>query len=165
MAAPANAGRKARPPALKLLEGRGRGRDSGGREVKTAPGFVRLPPDPPDELGEFARAEWDRVVPELSRLKLLTPNNRAALAAYCEMWETFVRATADVHERGLVVENHSVRKDGTESTWFTANPAVAVQRNAQAALRAWAPEFGLTPASEGKVSIPESKDDGASAFD
>lgn len=165
MAAAANAGRKARPTNLKLLEGRGRGRDSGGREVKDAPSFVRLPPERPEELGPIARAEWDRVVPELSRLKLLTPNNRASLAAYCEMWETFVRATKHVHENGLVVENRSVKKDGTESTWFTANPAVTVQRNAQAALRAWAPEFGLTPASEGKVSAPDAKEDGANAFD
>lgn len=147
----ANAGRTPKPPSLKLVEGRSPGRDSGGREVKPTPGFVRLPPDAPAWLGEVARAQWDLVVPELSRLQLLKPIDGAALAAYCEMVQTFVQATEDVHERGLVVENRSVKKDGTESTWFTANPAVAVQRNAQAAIRAWCSEFGLTPAAEGKV--------------
>lgn len=163
--AAANAGRKPRPPALKLLEGRGNGRDSGGRKIAEPPGFVRLPPEAPDHLGEHARAEWERVVPELQRLRLVKPVDRAALTAYCEMWDTFVRATDDVHERGLVVENRSVKKDGTESTWFTANPAVAVQRNAQAAIRAWCSEFGLTPAAEGKLSTPEATDGDANPFD
>lgn len=76
------------------------------------------------------------------------------------MVEVFVRATEDVHATGLTVENRSVRKDGTESVWFTANPSVGVQRNAQAAIRAWAAEFGLTPAAEVKVARPEASDDG-----
>jgi P27 family predicted phage terminase small subunit len=126
--------------------------------VKTPPAFKRLPPNPPEWLGELARAEWDRVVPELSRLDLVKEVDAAALASYCEMYETFVRATEDVHDRGLVVENKSVKKDGTESTWYTANPAVAVQRNAQAAIRAWCSEFGLTPAAENKVSKGSSDD-------
>lgn len=145
-------GRKARPAALKLIEGRGAGRDSGGREVKEPPGFVRLPPEPPGWLGVHARDEWDRVVPELQRLRLTKPLDAAGLSAYCETWDLFVRATAEVHENGLVVENHSVRKDGTESTWFTANPAVGVQQKAQASLRAWMAEYGLTPAAESKIS-------------
>lgn len=159
--AAANAGRTPRPAALKLLNGRHAGVDSGGRKVSEVPAFVRLPPDPPVELGEHARAEWDRVVPELQRLQLIKSLDRAALASYCEMWETFVLATADVHERGLVVENHSTRKDGSESTWFTANPAVAVQRNAQAAVRAWCAEFGLTPSAEQRVAaagVPDGQD-------
>lgn len=151
----ANAGRKSRPSTLKLVEGRGNGRDSGGRVVKEPPAFVRLPPEPPAWLGELARAEWERVVPELQRLQLTKPVDAAALAAYCEMVELFARATEEVHENGLTVPNTSVRKDGTEATWFTANPAVAVQRNAQAAIRAWCAEFGLTPAAEAKVGRPE----------
>lgn len=161
----AAAGRKARPPALKLLEGRGKGTDSGGRKVKPAPAFIRLPPDAPATLGPIARAEWDRVVPELARLELLTPIMCAQLTAYCEMVETFVRATEEVHEKGLTVENRSVKKDGTESVWFTANPAVTVQRNAQAAVRAWSAEFALTPASAGKVSAPEGPKGEQNPFD
>lgn len=153
MASPANAGPTPKPPSLKLLGGRSPGRDSGGRKVDPPPAFVRLPPEAPDLLGEHARAEWDRVVPELQRLGLIKSIDRAALASYCEMWDLFVRATEDVHESGLTVENHSVRKDGSESVWFTKNPSIAVQRDAQAALRAWCAEFGLTPAAEGRLSV------------
>ncbi len=153
--ATANAGRTPAPASLRILQGNGRGRDSGNRQVKEPPNFVRLPPDAPASLGPHAAAEWERVVPALSRLSLLKPIDRAGLTCYCELWETFVRATADVHERGLVVENKSVKKDGTETIWFTANPAVAVQLKAQAAIRAWCAEFGLTPSAESKVSAPE----------
>lgn len=162
--AAANAGRTPRAPALKLLNGRSAGRDSGGRKVAEPPPFVRLPPEAPEHLGEHARAEWERVVPELQRLGLLKIVDRAALTAYCEMWDLFVRSTAEVHESGLVVENRSVKKDGTESVWFTTNPAVAIQNNAQSALRAWCAEFGLTPAAESKVSAPSQADGEGNPF-
>lgn len=154
----ANAGRTPRPAALKLVDGRSPGRDSGGRKVAEPVGFLRLPPEPPEWLGVHAREEWDRIVPELQRLRLIKPIDASALAAYCEQVEIFVRATKDVHDQGLTVENKSVKKDGAESVWFTANPAVGVQRNAQAAMRAWCSEFGLTPAAEAKVGGREASD-------
>jgi P27 family predicted phage terminase small subunit len=142
------------------MEGRAPGRDSGGREVKPPPAFIRLPPKPPTWMGREAKAEWRRVVPELTRLKLLKPITRGALTAYCEMWQTFVVATGEVHKHGLVVANHSIRKDGSESIWYTANPAVQIQRNAQQALRLWCAEFGLTPAAEGRLQTPEDEPNG-----
>lgn len=156
--AASGAGRKPKPPRLKLLEGRGNGRDSGGRKVKLPPGFVRLPPEVPEWLSGEARAEWDRVVPELQRLQLTKPLDRAALVAYCEIWARFVTATIEVHAGGLVVENRSVKKDGTETIWFTKNPAVAIQTESQTALRRWCAEFGLTPSAEGRLSTPEVDD-------
>jgi len=159
--AAANAGRPSKPASLKLIEGRGKGRDSGGRPVKKPPAFRRIAPSPPDWLGETAAAEWARVVPELARLDLLKEIDASALGAYCEMVDLFVRATAEVHESGLVVENRAVRKDGSESTWYTANPAVAVQTKAQAAIRAWCAEFGLTPSAEMRLGKDGGDDDGA----
>jgi P27 family predicted phage terminase small subunit len=162
--AAANAGRKSAPRNLKIVAGRGNGTDSGGRKVPPAPGFVRLPPEAPDWLGHLARGEWNRVVPELARLQLLKPPDAAALGAYCEMVELFIRASEDVHATGLTVENRSTRKDGSESVWFTANPSVQVQRGAQAAIRAWCAEFGLTPAAENKLTAREGGDDDADPF-
>jgi phage terminase small subunit len=40
-------------------------------------------PGCPEELGPVARTEWNRLVGELSALRLLTHLDRAALAAYC----------------------------------------------------------------------------------
>ncbi len=132
----------AKPAALKLLNGRGPGKDSAGRPVNLGPRFVRDAPGAPAWLGREAKAEWRRVVPELSRLKLLSRVTRASLAAYCETWEVFVWASKTLHAEGYVYE----AKQG-----LIPQPAVNIQRQASAELRRWGMEYGLTPASEQKV--------------
>lgn len=134
------------PAALKLLNGRGNGKDSAGREINLGPKFVRSAPEPPTWLGREAKAEWKRVVPELERLKLLSRVTRSSLVAYCETWETFMVATQVVHEEGLTIEAKQGR---------LAHPAVGIQRASGAELRRWATEYGLTPASEQKVKPQE----------
>ncbi|MER7967775.1 phage terminase small subunit P27 family [Streptomyces sp. NPDC096080] len=132
-------GRTPQPAQLKLIKGRGGGKDSAGREVPVPPAFKRLPPDAPEWLTQEGRAEWDRVVPGLSRLDLLKPEDRAALAAYCEAWATFVDATALLQRDGLTIE----AKQG-----MLPHPAVGIARAAGRELRAWAAHFGLTPSTE-----------------
>nr|WSS66745.1 phage terminase small subunit P27 family [Streptomyces sp. NBC_01177] len=133
----------AAPARLKLMTGRAPGRDSGGREVKPGPAFVRVPPEAPEWLTEEAAAEWTRVLPGLARLELLKPEDRAALAAYCEAWATFRQATELVQREGLTIE----AKQGT-----LTHPAVGIARAAGREVRAWAAHFGLTPSSEQALS-------------
>lgn len=140
------------PANLLLLNGRGDGRDSEGKAVPLPPAFKRLAPKPPTWLSREAKAEWKRVVPGLVRLDLVKPEDRATLAAYCEVWARWVDATRDIHRNGLTVRNESTRKDGTTSVWFTKNPSVAVAEQAETRLRQYANEFGLTPAGERNVS-------------
>jgi P27 family predicted phage terminase small subunit len=61
-------------------------------------------------------------------------------------------AQQHIQKDGLVVRNTSVKKDGTESVWFTKNPAVAIAEQAETRLRQYANDFGLTPAGERNVS-------------
>jgi len=139
-------GRPARPAVLQLLNGRGEGTDSGGRRVKATPEFRRIAPRPPTWLSREAAAEWRRVVPGLTRLDLLKEEDRAVLTAYCETWATFVDATRTVRKEGLTIE----AKQGT-----LPHPAVGIARAAGRELRAFAGQFGLTPAAEmalGKVA-------------
>ncbi len=142
MAAAANAGRTPKPPTLRIIEGRGNGRDSGGRPVAEPPAFKRLPPTPPEWLPPEAAAEWARVVPELSRLDLVKPVDRASLTAYVLTWDRLVAASKMVKDEGLLHDNSQGR---------VRHPAVAVIEAASKELRAWCSEFGLTPAAEGKV--------------
>ncbi|GAA4911319.1 phage terminase small subunit P27 family [Streptomonospora salina] len=143
-------GRTAQPAALKLVKGRAEGRDSGGREVTKGPTFKRVPPKAPTWLTREAAAEWRRVVPELTRLDLLKSEDRAALAAYCEAWSTFVTATRQVQKEGITVE----AAQGT-----LPHPAVAIARNAAKEVRAWAAHFGLTPSTE--QALGRKADDGS----
>ena len=142
---------KPRPAALKLIEGRGNGRDSGGRAVKQAPGFRRLPPVAPDLLWGDAKEEWERVVPELQRLELTKPIDAASLTAYCLAWQRLCQAQRMVDDKGLMAET---------SQGLGIAPWVRVVESASKELRAWAGEFGLTPSAEQRVGRAEGGDDG-----
>ena len=142
-------GRTAQPAALKLIKGRSPGKDSAGRPVNSGPAFKRVPPEPPEWLTGEAADEWFRVVPGLSRLDLLKPEDRAALAAYCEAWATFVAATRTVQEEGLIIEARQGK---------LAHPCVGIARSAGREMRSWAAHFGLTPSTE--QALARGADDG-----
>lgn len=152
------------PAKLKLIEGARPGRDSGGREVTPTPAFRRLPPQPPEFLFGDALEEWQRVVPELQRLGLTKAVDAASLSAYCLAWQRLCQAQRVIQEGselGLLAVN---------SQGLTRHPAVAIAEAASKELRAWAHEFGLTPAAEANLVTPEADLDeqnpfsGASAY-
>ncbi|MFI9558860.1 phage terminase small subunit P27 family [Nonomuraea endophytica] len=144
----ANSGRKAAPAGLKLIEGRSAGRDSGGREVKPPPGFRRLPPTKPAELSDDAALVWDELVAELQRLQLLKSIDGPALQMCCEAYVRWCKASAQLADEGMTYTSDTgLRK---------LNPLVGIVERASAEYRAWAAEFGLTPAAEGKLVAPES---------
>ena len=136
-------GRTAKPAALKLLEGRGDGRDSGGRTVTTGPGFRRVPPAKPGWLSPEASAEWDRVVPELQRLELLSSVQQAPLAAYCESVSRHRAACEALRHQGLTIE----AKQGE-----LPNPLVGIVRQEAAAILKFAAHWGLTASTEQQVA-------------
>lgn len=170
---------KPKPPALKLIAGRGNGRDSGGRIIGDTPKFKRLPPEAPDWLPDEARAEWDRVVPELSRLELIKPVDRSSLTAYCLAWQRLVDAHK-LQTEHQIVEVEAIKDangdvtdvvslDGhgllaKNSQGLVRAPWIAIIEAASKELRAWAGEFGFTPSAENKLSVQESGNDEEDPF-
>jgi P27 family predicted phage terminase small subunit len=148
--------KSAMPAGLKILNGRREGFDSGGRPIKPPPPFRRVPPVPPEWLSPEAAAEWQRVAPELARLDLLKPADRAGLAAYCETWSEYVAATRALQAHGGLT--HVVNQGEI------AHPAVAVRRNAGRELRMWAGRFGLTPSDENSLAARVGDLDTANPF-
>ncbi|MEV6980020.1 phage terminase small subunit P27 family [Sphaerisporangium sp. NPDC051017] len=146
----ASAGRKSRPPRLKLLEGRGNGRDSGGRPVKPEPGFRRLPPVKPDDLSLDAAALWDLIVDELARLQLIKEIDGAALQVACEAYARWRRASAQLAVEGFTYT--------AASGLVKVNPLCGVVERASAEYRAWMAEFGMSPASESKLGASPDDD-------
>lgn len=168
MAAP-----KPKPAHLKLIEGRGHGTDSGGRKVKPPPAFKRLPPDAPGWLPDEARAEWERVVPELARLDLIKPVDRAALTSYVLTWQRLVDAQkladtfhnviqSSVAGEPIVFEGYGLL--ATNSQGVVRAPWIAIMEAASKELRSWASEFGFTPAAESKLKAQEAGDDEGDIF-
>jgi P27 family predicted phage terminase small subunit len=140
-------GRRPKPTALKLLSG-----NPGHRPLNQAePQPARVLPQPPNFLGPAARAKWNEMAPELHRIGLLTAVDGDALAIYCTLWARLAEAEAILEREGLVIEGEKGRG---------AHPAAAIARDCRTQLRAFAVEFGLTPAARSRLSIkPEKSSD------
>ena len=131
-----------------------------------------MPPEPkprvdrpsrPEWLSVEAKHEWGRVVPELERLSLLTIVDRAALAAYCTAWGHLVEAERAMQRSYVIRLPTGVEKNGKILTGVEVLNAVGSQwsryKTAMQQVRAFCVEFGLTPSSRGRMSLPEPKDE------
>lgn len=139
-----------KPTRLRLLEGNQSKRPLNQMEPKPAP----VAPAPPPLLKREALEEWHRLAPELERLGLLTVVDGSALAAYCQAYRRWIQAERKVNREGLVLN--------AKSRYAQAHPAMAVAQRSMQLMRAFAAEFGLTPASRSRISIgkTESNDEG-----
>lgn len=96
--------------------------------MKPARGIV----EPPRELSGRARAEWDRMAPELDRLGLLTQMDLTAFAAYCDSVATLEGAMARIKKQGRYLE-------GKRAPW------VIDSERAKAEILRFSQRFGFTP--------------------
>jgi len=159
MAGNSNSGRRPKPAPLKLIEGRGNGRDSGGRKVPTPPMFTRIPPEKPDHLTPYASEIWDRIVQDLPKLGLLKEVDGPSLEMLCETysrWRVAVEMRMAAQKqapgtKGLIAKN---------SQGFVIAPWVNAETQASKEFRAWCAEYGLTPAAEMKLAMPTGDDEG-----
>jgi len=136
---------KRKPTHLKLLEGNPGKRPINKREPRPKKRKIK----PPVFFNVNALAEWQRVAPELEHLGLLTDIDITALAAYCVSYSRWLAAEADIEENGPVIEGKHGRYK---------NPAVTVANSYLRQMRSFASEFGLTPASRPRLSVPKTSD-------
>jgi len=97
-----NAGRKALPTALHILNGNPSKLDLTAR-AQTEPRFSSERPSCPEWLVEGAREEWDRVLPELEASGMLQKVDMAALAGYCDSLAMWKEANGIIAVEGLTV--------------------------------------------------------------
>lgn len=135
-------GRRPKPTRVKVLTG-----NPGKRPLNTAePRPEPVAPDCPAELGPAARREWDRLVGQLTSLRILTALDRAALAAYCGACGLWAEATEAIQKYGAMVKS---------PTGFPMqSPYVAIANRQAEIMMRIASEFGFTPASRSRLSTP-----------
>lgn len=128
-------GRKPKPERLRVLDNQVR--VIGGSE----------PPKAPDWLDGEAKAEFDRIVGELSKSYLVTPLDAISLASYCRVYAMWREADKQVKEQGLtfIADNGNIR----------CNPAAKLCLSLFEALRRMASEFGFTPAARSRLDCPK----------
>ncbi len=133
-------GRPTKPTALKLISGTAQK----CRMNKNEPQPETAAPEMPGHLSGEAKAEWERMVPELISMGLLTKLDRAALAGYCTAWGRHVEAEAELAANGMTIE--------TPTGHSKTSPFLAISRQEREIMKKFLLEFGLTPASRSKVS-------------
>ena len=135
-------GRRPKPTRLKMLTGNPGKRPLNGNEPRPAPAI----PECPAELGPVARTEWNRLVGELTALRLLTNLDRAALAAYCGAYALWAEATAQIQKYGAMIKS---------PTGFPIqSPYLAIANRQAEIMMRIASEFGFTPASRSRIATP-----------
>ena len=106
----------------------------------------------PVVLQGVAAAEWDRVVSELVGMGILAAIDTMMLAVYCMEFAEYVDAMRTLEESGRTVVISD--KDGNVRD-LRNHPAVARANMAFRNLRSMGSEFGLTPVSRERITVPE----------
>lgn len=134
------AGRKPKPTELKILAGNPGGRPLNENEPKPEVSM----PDAPDHLDKAAREEWNRVVPILFRVRIMTDLDVAALASYCQAYGRWVEAEEHISEEGCVV---------IWKGFPMQNPYLSIANKAMEQIRQFMSEMGMTPSSRSRVQV------------
>jgi P27 family predicted phage terminase small subunit len=156
-------GRKPIPTRLKILKGSQQ--PINYQEPSLPPGR----PDCPEHLDQLARQEWDRLVPIVERMGILTEAEGGALMLYCECYSKWMRARADIAKRGLLIECTRVIESKRKETIQTfgkviANPAVNIEIQMSRLMKEILIEFGLTPSARSRIKTGEVRGDRLSDF-
>jgi P27 family predicted phage terminase small subunit len=136
-------GRKPKPTKLKLVDG-----NPGKRplnESEPDPDQEEECPQAPERLNDVAKAEWDRIAPELYNLGLLTKIDTAALEAYCSAYARWLEAEDKIRELGMLVK--------APSGYPIQTPYLSIANKAIEQIKAFLTEFGMTPSSRSRISV------------
>lgn len=136
-------GPKPIPLAIRRLQG-----NTGHRKLRPVPIPLAIVPECPDWLGEYAREHFEHLVPELSRLGLLTMLDYGLLLMLCQAWHDYRVNVTFI----LATKTNGVYR--TSSGHLATLPQVSMANQAAASYRAIGAEFGLSPSSRVRLGDP-----------
>ena len=134
-----------KPTALKELQGNPGKRPLNKQEPKFDP--VIETPSPPGHLNTYAKKEWNRIIPVLINVKMLTEADLAAIAVYCQSYGRWVEAEKLVKTKGLTAT--------TDKGNVIQRPEVGIANTAMRDIVSFAKEFGMTPSSRSKIEVED----------
>ena len=137
-------GPAAKPTQLRVLHG-----GHPERVNRHEPMPARLPVVVPPYLSSEARRKWEELEPHLEAMGVVTAVDVDLLAAYCECFARWRRLSQ------LAASSPPVFKRGSEDgeVVFARNPLWCQVRDAEAALRVLAREFGFTPSARSGLRV------------
>jgi len=139
------------PKELKILRGTWRGDRDGPKGAEGAVGGpLEHPPRPPAHLGKYGRQLWRKLVPELLAAGMLREHHLPVLEPLCSAYELYREAQAAVYFQNGRRRSLAEYLAGKRSSEI---PEYRVMKAAFQDFRMYLLEFGLTPASVGKVPV------------
>lgn len=143
------------PASIHLLNG------NPGKRSQAAPGSgpACAVPDAPAWLLDEARAEWDRIAPELEKLGLISQLDVAHLAGYCQAYALMERCALELkrlqaEELGKPEKERNALRglvDMTPSGYKQISALMQAYNRAADAMKSHAAEFGLSPSARMRV--------------
>ena len=132
-------------------------------------------PDAPAELDKLGQDAWERLMWAFEDMKMLAKVDAESVYAYCRLWSKTmqVEAQQDEARAGLRVLEENLHDVKAEDKVALFGQIVALHkvvskctdqsRSGWMAIRQYLVEFGLTPASRGRIKLPAQKEE-ADAF-
>ena len=139
-------GKKPTPTKLKMLRGNPGRRPLLKHEPRPTPGA----PPAPDWLDPLSRQTWDRIVPELEAIGILTQVDAFVLEAFCVCYAHWVELEQAVAKIGPVYQPSN--KKGSKYLQQVPHVTIALKYLDEA--RAFAAELGLSPSSRARIGLP-----------
>ena len=141
-------GTKPKPTATKKLEGDIHKERWNKNEPKTEPSM----PTCPSHIEGAAKTEWKRVTKELFDKGILDRIDRAGLAAYCDAYGRWVKATKELKEFEEIFPGNGLTVRTSNGNWIV-NPLINVINKSLEQMHKFAVEFGMTPSSRTRINI------------
>jgi len=138
-----------KPTALHLLNGNpSKIKDLGKNEPKPKPATGEL--KPPAWVNSDGKKMWKRLAGQLQAVGLLTEADLESFTMLCQSYGDYVAGEKDMKKNGRYCKH--VNKFGAENE--VERPVARATHRAFERYRFLCSEFGLTPASRGKIEIP-----------
>lgn len=137
-------GPKPQPAAVRAAKGNPGKRPVGADPVASLSASIGV--SPPDWLKKDGLKVWNRLAPNVARLKLLTPVDAEAFARYCRNLARWLKMQDVLDKEGAVYESESAH-----GKLKRAHPAFLIGDRLARLLEAQESVFGLNPAERQRI--------------
>jgi P27 family predicted phage terminase small subunit len=112
---------------------------------------------PPYYLDKYGLEEWDRVVGPLHAMKIFSGIDRQSLAAYCESYSTWRKATDELHRIAEAQGNLAALEEKTGNGIMVQHHLIGVANTAKNDMVKIATNLGMTAIGRTKLGVKPEK--------
>ena len=143
-----NAGRKPKPTNFKIIEGETHKERINQNEPRPDLPSLQFP----DWLTDDAKKLWIKYAPILKNLEVFKQTDEFAFACLCQEMGRYVELQKEINKKKSYTTSNI--RNGDKPI-----PEMAMARECLKHIKSLMLEFGLTPSSRGKISIPDDGDE------